>query len=102
MDEGVGEGVGLLLVGQLDVEPDGAAPAALGAAIGGLHDPRSAAGDDQQTMVLRIAGGTADDAAEIAGELIVAALVDATLSVLDLGRQLGVAGVGGQSVARLL
>ena len=46
------EGIGILLVGNADIEPDGFAVRERGASIGGFHDPRAAAGaDDEMTAV---------------------------------------------------
>ena len=46
LDAEVDVGVEPLLVGQLDVAADRQAAALLAAAVGRLHDPRAAAGDD--------------------------------------------------------
>ena len=42
----VDEVVGLLLVGQRDVEPHGGSPDGFGASVGGFHDSRTASADD--------------------------------------------------------
>ena len=67
-------GVGLLLVGQADVEADGQGAGIGCAAIGGLHDAGSAAGGDDIVMQASIANeGTAalgGDAAEDAGVFV--------------------------------
>src|SRR5205823_4488019 len=52
--------VGALLFGQLDVAADGQAVGLVGAAVGGLHDAGSAAGDDGEA-------GLGQASAEVAG-----------------------------------
>ena len=56
----VAVGVQVLLERQQDVEPDRGHPRLLGAAVGGLHQPRSAAGDHREP-------GLADRPAELVG-----------------------------------
>ena len=67
-------GIGFLLVGQGDIEPDGRGPGLMGPAIGGLHDPRPAACSDD--IVQDLTGprqGPAtfgDDPSQLTGHLI--------------------------------
>src|SRR4051812_40605343 len=56
--------VGVLLKGQLDVQPDRARAGLASAAVGGLHGARPAAGDDREA-------GLAEPAADLARQLVV-------------------------------
>jgi len=68
-------GIGALLVRQTDVQTDAAAAAERGSPIGGLHDSRSAAGDDQEPMPRAVdrLRPLRDQARQLAGFAVVAA-----------------------------
>jgi hypothetical protein len=67
-------GIGILLVGQVDVEADGLGSHVVRSAVGGLHDPRPAAGRDDDAGILRARSGAAHQPTELASHVVVAAL----------------------------
>src|SRR5450830_1692651 len=89
-------GVRILLMGQADVETDGFSSDVEGAAIGGLHDSRSATGHDDPVLPIGGPACRAHEATEFAGPLVVVALRKDTLGNCQTARQVLVAGVGRQ------
>ena len=77
-------GIGHLLGGELDVEADRFRAGVVGAAVGGLHDARSAAGDDHVIAdVIDLASGR-DEPAELAGRVVMLGHRQQTLAAADL------------------
>lgn len=67
-------GVGILLVGQVDVETDRLGPDVVGAAIGGLHHTRATARHDDHATVVGPFARLGDETPERASDVVVATL----------------------------
>ncbi len=89
-----------LLTRQADVEPDCLGLGVECASVRCLHDAGAAPCHDQHLPVRHLAVGVADETAELAGDLVIATLVENPLSDSHMVRGLRVLRIVGQGVAR--